>query len=93
MLYMYLLQYQEDLNELNEIAKHRPRANLIMGLVQENTQIRELQQENKELRLALEEHQSALELIMSKYREQVIKLVMVSKLDRSAQHPETNNKV
>ena len=41
---IYYLQYQEDLNELNEIARHRPRANLIMGLVQENTQIRELQQ-------------------------------------------------
>ena len=55
-----------------------------MGLVQESSQIRELQQENKELRLALEEHQSALELIMSKYREQVYKLVMVNKLHQNA---------
>lgn len=55
-----------------------------MGLVQESSQIRELQQENKELRLALEEHQSALELIMSKYREQVYKLVMMNKLDKKS---------
>ena len=33
--------------------------------------IRTLQQENKELRAALEEHQNALELIMSKYRQHV----------------------
>ncbi len=41
------LQYQEDLNELNEIARHRPRSALIMNLAQENSQIRELQQENR----------------------------------------------
>ena len=32
-------------------------------------------QENKELRLALEEQQNVMELIMSKYREQVAKLL------------------
>ena len=34
-----------------------------------------------ELRTSLEEHQSALELIMTKYREQVFRLVMASKKD------------
>ncbi len=53
-----------------------------MNLLQENTQIRELQQENKELRMSLEEHQSALELIMSKYREQIFKLVLANRLDK-----------
>jgi hypothetical protein len=76
-------QYQEDLNELNEMARHKPRANLVLGIAQENRQIRELQQENKELRMSLEEHQSALELIMSKYREQIFKLLMANKLDMS----------
>ena len=47
----------------------------MIGIAQENRQIRELQQENRELRLALEEHQSALELIMKKYREQVNTLI------------------
>lgn len=37
-----------------------------------------LLQENKELRLALEEHQNVMELIMSKYRQQVAKLVTVN---------------
>ena len=66
------------------MARHRPRSSLIINLLQENTQIRELQQENKELRLALEEHQSALEMIMRKYRQQVFKLVLASKLDKEA---------
>uniref|UniRef100_A0A8C5FB37 FGFR1 oncogene partner 2 homolog n=1 Tax=Gadus morhua TaxID=8049 RepID=A0A8C5FB37_GADMO len=50
----------------------------------ENRQIRDLQQENQELRTSLEEHQSALELIMTKYREQVFRLLMASKKDDPA---------
>lgn len=34
--------------------------------------IRQLQQDNSELRTLLEEHQAALEIIMSKYRDQVV---------------------
>lgn len=37
-----------------------------------------------ELRTSLEEHQSALELIMTKYREQVFRLLMTSKKDDPA---------
>ncbi|MBN3281350.1 FGOP2 protein, partial [Polyodon spathula] len=74
-------QYQEEIQELNEVARHRPRSTLVMGIQQENRQIRELQQENKELRTSLKEHQSALELIMSKYREQMFRLLMASKKD------------
>ena len=33
--------------------------------------IRQLQQDNSELRTLLEEHQAALEMIMTKYRQQV----------------------
>ncbi|XP_054974017.1 FGFR1 oncogene partner 2 isoform X2 [Sorex araneus] len=74
-------RYQEEIQELNEVARHRPRSTLVMGIQQENRQIRELQQENKELRTSLEEHQSALELIMSKYREQMFRLLMASRKD------------
>jgi len=62
-------QYQEDIESLNTIAHNRPRAQLVLGIQQENRHIRQLQHENKELRAALEEHQNVLELIMSKYRE------------------------
>ncbi len=87
------LQYQDDINALNEMARHRPRANLIMGLLQENNQIRELQQENKDLRLALEEHQSAIELIMTKYREQVVKLMRANHLTESTYSGGDNSEV
>ncbi|KAM9311237.1 FGFR1 oncogene partner 2 [Gastrophryne carolinensis] len=74
-------QYQDEIQELNVVARHRPRSALVLGIQQENRQIRELQQENKELRTSLEEHQSALELIMSKYREQMFRMLMASKKD------------
>ncbi|XP_028276453.1 FGFR1 oncogene partner 2 homolog isoform X1 [Parambassis ranga] len=77
-------QYQEEIDALNQVARHRPRSSLVLGIQQENRQIRELQQENKELRTSLEEHQSALELIMTKYREQVFRLLMASKRDDPA---------
>ncbi|NXH46412.1 SIKE1 protein, partial [Dicaeum eximium] len=51
----------------------RLRAHVV--LAQENTQIRDLQQENRELWVSLEEHQDALELIMSKYRKQMLQLL------------------
>ncbi|KAK6191966.1 hypothetical protein SNE40_003530 [Patella caerulea] len=74
-------QYQDDITELNEIAKHRPRSTLVLGIAQENRQIRELQQENHELQMSLEDHQSALELIMQKYREQVAQLIHGNKVE------------
>ncbi|XP_067913102.1 suppressor of IKBKE 1 [Heterodontus francisci] len=62
---------QEDFAELKKLASHKPHA----ILSQENTQIQDLQQENKELWLSLEEHRYALELIMSKYRKQMLRLL------------------
>ncbi|XP_076351584.1 FGFR1 oncogene partner 2 homolog [Tachypleus tridentatus] len=72
-------QYSDGLADLNAAACHRPRSALILNIQQENRHIRELQQENRELRSMLEEHQSALELIMNKYREQVARLAQTSK--------------
>ena len=57
---------------------------IILGIQQENRHIRQLQHENKELRAALEEHQNAIELIMSKYRQHITSLVHSSKLDNNA---------
>lgn len=84
-------QYEEDVDNLNEVAHNRPRAHLVLGIQQENRHIRTLQQENKELRSALEEHQSALELIMSKYREHVTRLV--SGPTRSDHSSDTNGRL
>ncbi|XP_055899655.1 FGFR1 oncogene partner 2 homolog [Biomphalaria glabrata] len=85
-------QYQDDIAELNEIAKHRPRSTLVLGIAQENRQIRELQQENRELQAALEEHQSALELIMQKYREHTVKLIQSNKIERALQEKDIIDK-
>uniref|UniRef100_UPI00359015E9 FGFR1 oncogene partner 2 isoform X1 n=1 Tax=Myxine glutinosa TaxID=7769 RepID=UPI00359015E9 len=76
-------EYQEEVVELNEVARHRPHSALVLGIQQENRQIRELQQENKELLMSLDEHQSALELIMTKYREQMVSLLTSNKSEDS----------
>lgn len=65
----------EDNSEIQELTKYKPH----VLLAQENTQIKELQRENKELWLSLEEHQYALELIMGRYRKQMLQLMMAKK--------------
>ncbi|XP_029362716.1 suppressor of IKBKE 1 isoform X1 [Echeneis naucrates] len=67
--------HTEDTSEIQELTKYKPH----VLLTQENTQIKELQQENKELWLSLEEHQYALELIMGRYRKQMLQLMMAKK--------------
>ncbi|XP_061528042.1 suppressor of IKBKE 1 isoform X2 [Phycodurus eques] len=62
----------EDTTEVQEMIKYKPH----ILLTQENTQIKELQQENKELWLSLEEHQYTLELIMGRYRKQMLQMMM-----------------
>ncbi|XP_048192172.1 suppressor of IKBKE 1-like [Perognathus longimembris pacificus] len=68
-------QYQEDTSDVKDIAKYKPH----ILLSQENTQIRDLQQENRELWISLEEHQDALELKMSKYQKQMLQLMVAKK--------------
>lgn len=79
------------MNELNDAARQRPRSALAQGIQKENRHIRELQQENRELRALLEEHQSALELIMSKYREHVLQLLMANKAERNCTKPDSSD--
>ncbi|XP_053447715.1 suppressor of IKBKE 1 isoform X2 [Nycticebus coucang] len=69
------VQYQEDASDMKDMTKYKPH----ILLSQENTQIRDLQQENRELWVSLEEHQDALELIMSKYRKQMLQLMVAKK--------------
>ncbi|KAK7099298.1 FGFR1 oncogene partner 2 homolog [Littorina saxatilis] len=85
-------QYQDDITELNEMAKHRPRSTLVMGIAQENRQIRQLQQEKQELQLALEEHQSALQLIMHKYRQHTVHLLHANRLDSTIAQRQVRSK-
>jgi len=77
-------EFREEVAKLNEVAKHRPRSTLILGSQLENQRIRDLENENRELHLALADHQSTLELIMNKYREQVLNLLTSKRLDTAA---------
>ncbi|XP_067301708.1 suppressor of IKBKE 1 isoform X1 [Pseudorasbora parva] len=68
-------KYTEEGPEYQELSRYKPH----VLLTQENTQIKDLQQENRELWLSLEEHQYALELIMGRYRKQMLQLMMEKK--------------
>ncbi|XP_055319765.1 FGFR1 oncogene partner 2 homolog isoform X1 [Sitodiplosis mosellana] len=62
-------QFKDDLDLLNSIARDKSNAQMIHQINQENPQLREMHTENMRLRVSLEDHQRALEHIMSKYRE------------------------
>lgn len=67
---------------MNNIARHRPRTALILGIQRENRQIRQLQEENAELVATLKQHQAALDLIMSSYREQITRIRSAQKSEK-----------
>lgn len=74
-------QFQDDIDILNKLARERSNNQLITIIHQENPQIREIQQENRLLKAALEEHQHALEHIMSKYREHTQSKILNTKMN------------
>ena len=83
LIVFWKFQYEEDLNKLNDIPKRKPRQKLILEIAQESKQIRELKTENLELKACLDEHQTTLELVMNKYREQMRQFMMTKKLEDS----------
>ncbi|GFR19815.1 FGFR1 oncogene partner 2 homolog [Trichonephila clavata] len=68
-------EYNEEVNEQNVTNQIRNRPMLMFNVQQENKHIRDLLQENRELKDMLEEQQSAMELIMRKYRQQATQLI------------------
>lgn len=74
-------QYSEDVNHLNEAARQKPHTLFVANIQQESRHLRQLQKENRDLRMALDEYNSALEMIMSKYREQVTQVITSSRLN------------
>jgi len=85
-------QYHEDISQLNDLASEHPRLALVAGIQQESKHITDLQQENRELRIALEEQQNAVDMIMSKYREHVSKLMECKRLDEHLLNTMDTNK-
>jgi len=51
--------------------------------VKESSEISQLQQENAQLRQSLDDHHSAIELIMSRYRSSVSRLVAANRRQRA----------
>lgn len=74
-------EFQDDLNALNILARERSNDQMIHVIHQENPQIREIQQENRQLKTSIEEHQRAIELIMTKYRQHTERQIKETKLD------------
>ncbi|XP_050299882.1 FGFR1 oncogene partner 2 homolog [Anthonomus grandis grandis] len=62
-------QFQEEVEQLNEIASQKPHSQLIANIQKENRHLREIQQENRDLKSTLEEYQFTIERIMTKYRQ------------------------
>jgi len=75
--------YMKEITALNEVARHRPRSELVLGIQMENQQIRRLQAENRDLRMLIDEHQSAVDVIMTKYREQMALIVAAKKMNKN----------
>lgn len=86
-------QFHDDLNALNILARERSNQDMIHVIHQENPQIREIQQENRQLKASIEEHQRAIELIMTKYRQHTQHQINETRLDfeRMAKANENNN--
>jgi len=59
-----------------------PHEELVNSIRTESRQLQEIVRENRILRAMVAEHQSALEMIMSKYRSQVSHFVTQTKADR-----------
>lgn len=76
-------QYTDDLSELNDMEEGGlPHEELVNSIRTESRQLQEIVRENRILRAMVAEHQTALEMIMSKYRSQVSHLVTQTKADR-----------
>jgi hypothetical protein len=87
-------QYHEEISQLNDLASERPRLALVAGIQQESKHIMDLETENRELRIVLEEQQNAIDLIMSKYRQQISELIRQKGYDdRLLESIDANNKV
>ncbi|KAG5447797.1 Circulating cathodic antigen [Clonorchis sinensis] len=76
---------QEDsltFEELSKRVESHPRGWLILCLAAENKELEQLQAENRTLLDSLDKHQSALDLIMKKYRLQVSQLMQTNRMEK-----------
>ncbi|KAM7535275.1 hypothetical protein Aperf_G00000093162 [Anoplocephala perfoliata] len=80
--------FQEETLEFNDIVKRaekNPRKQLIVCLAAENKQLEQLKKQNQVLETSLKEHELTLEMIMSKYREQVSNLMRTTETEKETE--------
>lgn len=87
------MQFQEEVEQLNEVANQRPHSQLIANIQKENRHLREIQQENRELRAALEDYHTTLQHVMSKYRQHTNKEIYRSKINFKAMQEKKYNEI
>lgn len=80
----FSFQFQNDIEVLNKLARERSNNQMVHTIHQENPHIWEIQQENRQLKACLEDHQHALELIMQKYREHTQRQIKETKINFTA---------
>lgn len=73
-------QFRDDLDSLNKLTRDKSNADMV-NRINQNPSIREIRQENRELKESLEDYQRALELIMHKYREHTQHQIFTSKIN------------
>ncbi|XP_037049969.1 FGFR1 oncogene partner 2 homolog [Bradysia coprophila] len=80
-----LKRLQNEFDSLNKLARKTTNQQLVKTINNEYPHIREIQMENRELRACLNDHQRALEHIMTKFRQHTQHTVLNTKFDFSAE--------
>jgi len=83
-------EFHQELSILNNLSESQPRASLISALQDEIKQIHRLEKENDELRIAIEQHQQVLKIVMAKYREQKKQLERINELESVYKMPKND---
>lgn len=60
---------------MNALTQNKNGPNSSISCLKDNAQIMELERSNAELHSLLDEHQAVLEIVMNKYRDQVLRLM------------------
>ncbi|XP_074605716.1 suppressor of IKBKE 1-like [Brevipalpus obovatus] len=81
-------EYKKTIKNLEEASTIRPERNF--KSLPESVDLDTLRRENKQLQIALEDHQFVLELVMSKYRQQFCKLMDIRQANRLTQPLESS---
>ncbi|XP_054160213.1 FGFR1 oncogene partner 2 homolog [Oppia nitens] len=84
-------QYHEEVLQMSSQSTSSQRNSIIVTIQRESKQLRKLETENRELKLALEDYQWVLELIMSKYRQHTNQLIKLEKVETQCLNNQTNN--